>query len=307
MATGYSKPFLTIVEQISLLESRGLEISDIVKAHDWLHRLGYYRLAAYLYPMRESSKTSAGDLVVLNEFQVGSSFELAAQTYVFDKQLRILFLDAVERIEIAVRAEVSRQLGARDPFGHLNPNAFSSSFTKVRESGTSKHQDWVAGVEEALSRSTDDFAVHFREKYDGKMPIWVSSELWDLGRLANLVSGLNQTDKKLLASKFGVENGLAFENWLHHINSVRNICAHHGRLWNRNIAKSAKKTAINMELLPDLLKKDFHKNRIGTTAQIVCNLLAYIQPNSSWPARYVKLNSSFENRVLSNYPWVNQT
>lgn len=305
MAIDYSKPFLTIAEQISLLESRGLGISDSVKAADWLNRLGYYRLAAYLYPMRKSYKTFAGEVVVLNEFQAGSSFELAAQTYVFDKQLRLLFLDAIERIEVAVRAEVSRQLGARDPFGHLDSKRFSSSFTKVRESGTSKHQEWIAGVEQALSRSTDDFAVHFRNKYDGRMPIWVSSELWDLGRLANLVSGLNQTDKKLLASKFGVENGLVFENWLHHINSVRNICAHHGRLWNRNIAKSASRANINMDVLPFPLKKDFHKNRVGTTAQIVCNLLSYIQPNSSWPTRYVDLNSVFEIRVLSNYPWVN--
>lgn len=304
MSVEYNKPFLSIEAQIDLLLSRGLEISDEKKAAEWLRRLGYYRLAAYLFPLRKSFVSDQGELVIESDFLPGSTFTLATATYVFDKQLRILFLDAIERIEIAVRAEVSRQLGERSTFAHLDPNEFSPSFTKPRENSFSKHAVWLSRIDEELARSTDDFAIHFKRKYAGQMPIWVSSELWDLGKLANLVSGLKPNDKRVLASKFGVSNGVAFESWLHHINTVRNICAHHGRLWNRSISKSPSRSPIRFDLLPKPLQKDFDKNRVDTTAQIICNLLAVIQPSSSWPDRYLRLKTEFYTGVYSQYPWV---
>jgi abortive infection bacteriophage resistance protein len=50
----YTKPFLTLDQQIALLLSRGLTIPDVNFAKDCLKNIGYYRLSGYWYPMRES-------------------------------------------------------------------------------------------------------------------------------------------------------------------------------------------------------------------------------------------------------------
>lgn len=125
--SAYSKPYLTFKQQLALLKARGLNITDDAAALSCLHKIGYYRLSAYWYPLRQFSlekcvKTGKPLSRRLDTFQPGSSFEQALSLYVFDKRLRLLVLDAVERIEMALRVDVSYLLGAKDPFAHTNPD-----------------------------------------------------------------------------------------------------------------------------------------------------------------------------------------
>src|SRR5690242_9811884 len=105
--TTYSKPYLSLPQQLALLESRGMQISDKPKALSYLERIGYYRLSAYWYPYRvpkiirlsDGSTEERGD----GTFKTGTEFSQIIDLYVFDKRLRLLMLDALERIEIALR------------------------------------------------------------------------------------------------------------------------------------------------------------------------------------------------------------
>lgn len=128
----FDKPFLTPALQIEILKSRGLAITDQEKAIRWLRRIGYYRLTGYLYPFREAD----------GAFLEGTSIEHALSLYVFDKKLRLSVLDAIERIEVAVRVEIALLLGARDPLAHLNPRLLGGTFSKKfsPDSGKTKHQ-----------------------------------------------------------------------------------------------------------------------------------------------------------------------
>ncbi len=85
----YAKPPLTISDQIKLLEGRGLIISDKIKAEKYLANISYYRLSAYLYPF----KNLAND-----EYAKGTTFENVLDSYLFDRELRLLIFDAIERI-----------------------------------------------------------------------------------------------------------------------------------------------------------------------------------------------------------------
>ncbi len=82
-------------------------ITDPARAADYLKRIGYYRLSAYWYPFRRSSlrPDAAGkpQAVVEDDFRPGTEFAAVLALYVFDKKLRLLMLDALERIEIVSR------------------------------------------------------------------------------------------------------------------------------------------------------------------------------------------------------------
>jgi len=111
----YNKPYLTFQQQLELLKARGLEVTDDATALSYLSRIGYYRLSAYWYSQRRTSlvqdpSTKKISVHREDDFHPGSRFQHALELYVFDKRLRLLVLDAIERIEVAIRVDIAYQL-----------------------------------------------------------------------------------------------------------------------------------------------------------------------------------------------------
>ncbi|WP_223648216.1 Abi family protein [Xanthomonas campestris] len=112
----YTRPHLTYERQLESLKARGLEVPDDDAALSYLRRLGYYRLSAYWYPFRKSTIVTVDGKFsrkVEDDFHEGASFQSAVELYVFDKRLRMLALDAIERIEVALRVDIAYGLGRR--------------------------------------------------------------------------------------------------------------------------------------------------------------------------------------------------
>ncbi|MEO7149850.1 MAG: Abi family protein [Rhodanobacteraceae bacterium] len=118
----YLKPALTFEEQLDLLHQRGLIVCDADRALHWLRNISYYRLSAYCLPFKD------GDA-----FRPGIAFDDIAGLYIFDRKLRLLVLDAIERIEVAVRTAVTYEIAhAHGPFGHTDPANFAPGFDHAR-------------------------------------------------------------------------------------------------------------------------------------------------------------------------------
>jgi abortive infection bacteriophage resistance protein len=183
----FSKPYLAVPAQIALLKSRGLAITDDIRAAAALERIGYYRLSGYWYPLRASKITNPGDArIVLDEFRPGSDFGQVVDLYVFDKKLRLLTLDAIERVEVALRTDIALLLGQRSPLAHREPAQLHGRFTKTlrRGRGVTVHQEWLERLDSIAARSREEFVQHFRRTYSTPLPIWMAVELWDFGMLS---------------------------------------------------------------------------------------------------------------------------
>ena len=110
----YNKPYLTFQQQLELLKSRGLGVTDDAAALSYLGRIGYYRLSAYWYSFRKSAllqdpATKKITVQRLDDFYPGYTFQQALDLYVFDKRLRLLVLDAIDRIEVAIRVDIAKR------------------------------------------------------------------------------------------------------------------------------------------------------------------------------------------------------
>lgn len=218
-----------------------MEISDVARARSCLKRIGYYRLSAYWYSFRKSQPhndpvTNKTINRVLDDFRDGTNFPTIHELYIFDKKLRLLVLDALERIEIGVRTDIAIRLGEYDKWAHRKPDLLDGNFSKktTPERSQTKHENWLLRLDKKFNESKEDFAKHFKEKYpNDKLPIWIAVELWDFGTLSHFFSGLKMNDQDAIALQYGVPSGRIFKTWLRCLNDVRNICAHHSRLWNR--------------------------------------------------------------------------
>lgn len=136
--SAYTKPWQSYEDQLDLLMARGLVVTDRAKALEYLQRIGYYRISGYWFPFRQRSgqlvlldrngrkpkRLNHVETIALDAFKPGATFENAVHLYIFDKQLRLLAMDALERIEIALRVDISHTLGKLDRFAYQEPACF---------------------------------------------------------------------------------------------------------------------------------------------------------------------------------------
>lgn len=283
------KEWKTFEDQLELLRGRGLHVDDDAAALSYLQRIGYYRLSGYWYPLRELDRiasSEASEPVRRDTFMPGSRFKDVVRLYVFDKKLRLLALDALERIELAVRVDVAYLLGKHDACAHENANCLHGNFSKRpiksgRDRGRTQHEVWLEKYQSLLHRSRKaPFVEHHQAKYGGRLPVWVAIELWDFGLLSHLLSGLRYEDQQIIAARYGAESGKTFAGWFRSLNFIRNVSAHHGRLWNTNV----------LELCP--VPSDWPNMPIARPFLYFClmqQMLRIICPNSSWGQRFAAL------------------
>ncbi|WP_186311963.1 Abi family protein [Marinobacter piscensis] len=237
----YNRPWKSFHEQLELLKSRGMVVTDEAAALDYLQRVGYYRLSAYWYPFRKFKQVqgiNAGKQLMkaLNQFYPNTQFVDAVRLYLFDKQLRLQAMDALERIEVALRVDIAHRLGKRSTFAHLDPEQLHPSFIRKKlRSGHTRFEKWEEKCLNLQRRSKEDFVKHYRAKHGESFPVWVAVETWDFGAVSQFFSMMQVKDQKALAKRYGVNSWHTFQTWLRSLNYLRNLCAHHSRLWNRNV------------------------------------------------------------------------
>jgi abortive infection bacteriophage resistance protein len=292
----YIKPYLPVPDQLALMKSRGMVISDDALAQSYLNKIGYYRLSGYWFPYRQSIKSVHGT-TVLDDFRENSKFSEIVELYVFDKKLRLLLMDAIERIEIALRVQITLELGKRGPNAHRDRGALHPNFISraIRGSTETYHQKWLRLHDDAYIRSKEEFAKHFKTKYPTEdPPIWIAAELWDFGAMSMLYSGLKKGDQTTIANFFSIPSFGIMESWLRSINVTRNICAHHSRLWNKaSVVQPAWPTKEDCPDLGHIHGNTQAQTRVYGIACVCAYLLRSINPNSLWKERFKILIKAF--------------
>lgn len=282
----YNKPYLTVPQQRALLESRGMAIPDHAKADEYLRRIGYYRLSAYWYPFRKLTELHDGTFKLGDSFKHGTEFKHATDLYAFDKGLRLLVLDAIERIEISVRTEVALAIGQHAPKAHRDPSKVDTRFKSINPpKPQSMYASWLAKLDEKESSSKEEFAVHFRNKYQGEqMPIWIAVELLDFGPLSIFLSGMRFSDLQVVARSYGIPRPHLVKSWIRSLSAIRNVCAHHSRLWNKPLTDQP--ALPNPSEIPELDHMIVGGNvRIYAALAIIRLLLRQINPRTKWADR----------------------
>ena len=294
MATVYTKPHMPVSDQVDLLRERGLEVTDRARAEAALARIGYYRLSEYWHTMRESGPQAKGEPTsVLDTFKAGARFQDAVDLYVFDKRLRLLVLDAIERVEVAARVWCAHTLGAKDPYLHRDWRELDPAFVAKDQAA------WLARIDAAAAKSREDFVANFLKEFAPPLPIWVSIECWDFGMLSYFVSGMSTPDRTAMAAHYQVERRDLFVSWIRSFNHVRNICAHHSRLWNRVLVDRPKPPkAGEIALLDHSAAYQRAHNRVYSVAAPLQYLLRTIHPASTWGDRLKEHFQSFPQSPL---------
>lgn len=268
----FAKPALSLAEQVGLLQRRGLMIDDTAQAEFYLRHLNYYRLGAYWLPFEADHATHA--------LRPGTSLRDVLNLYEFDRELRLLVLNAIERVEVSVRTQWAYQLAhCHDPHAHLD------SAITLR---THWHAVHLQKLGEEVARSDEAFIIHFRNTYSEALPpTWAVCEVMTLGMLSHWYSNLKpMPTRRRIAAPYRVDEAV-LQSWLHHLTVVRNTCAHHSRLWNREFAV---RPMVPLSK-PPALRGEFQagSNKLYNTLLILLALMDTISPVRRWRQRLINL------------------
>ena len=271
----FTKPPKTFAEQIQILQSHGLSIQDTAKAEFYLSQLNYYRLAAYCIPFEIEHTT--------HQITLGTTFDDVLNLYTFDRELRLLLMDAIERIEVSLRTQMAYQLSQRHntPHPHLDCTIFKN--TKKYQSGLNKLQNEVR-------QSDEDFIRHLTTKYQELLPpIWAVVELMTMGQLSNWFSNIKERqDRKAICQVYNL-NEAVMTSFCEHLSLVRNKAAHHARLWNRVFPKQMKLPTVGpSDLINSILRlphNDRNLKKLYNTLTIMLYLMDIIAPGHHWKTR----------------------
>lgn len=277
----YAKAPLAIDDQAYRLLDRGLVCDDPERLKHYLAHIGYYRLSAYWLPFEHpSTQTNTRN----HSFFPGTTFNQVLSLYIFDRKLRLLVMDAIERIEVAVRTRWSGAMALRHgAHAQMNSSLFKNPWQHVRD---------LAKVVSDLEGSSETFVAHYRERYTEPFlpPIWAVVETMSLGTLSRWFKNTqdNQVKKEVMQG-LHMPTIEILESVLHALTPVRNICAHHGRLWNRRFAISLPDIK---RLAPRMVHSSAPKHRahhLFNFLVVIEFLMSTINPRGSWKSRLMKL------------------
>lgn len=297
------KEFKTNNQLVEILEFRGMAVKDRSRAERKLAQIGYYRLSGFWYPCRSfgafdisTRKERRGDL-----FQPNIDFDLITELYLFDKKLRQLMMDAIERIEVHIRSVMAQYLGelnqlAYEDVSFVNPRYTNEIYDKrKRVSKKSKWENWQAKHQKCLSQGRKQASIAWHHKCGRAIPIWVATETWDFGCISMFFEILKQSHKRQICNSLSIlpKEIKVFEEWLRHISLLRNRCAHHGRIWNqtaRNPIPFLSNTYFDSLNLSD--DTNPARYRIFGLICVLWYLVKSVGPSSNWIENVAKLIDS---------------
>ena len=280
----FDKRPTTIDEQIEILKSRGLTIESESEASHYLSHISYYRLGEYWHSMQEDKEKYL--------FKPDSIFSNVIALYCFDRELRSLLFDVIEKLEISLRTKLIYHLSHEyDPWWFQNFEIFTDSRALVKT---------LAGLDEEISRSKDPtLKNHFKKHSDDKRfpPAWKTLEQTSFGSLSKLYGNLKHTikAKNIIAEEYGTVNHTYLPSWLQSIAQIRNYCAHHSRLWNRNLPGAPKLLSKPPNAWVQDVPKQHEFQKLYVHLCLMKYLLNVVVPENHFTEKLIHLFKKYPN------------
>ena len=245
------------------------KVPDSDKALHYLKCIGYYRFTGYCLPFQDHAK---GD----HAFIEGTSFDDVLELYTFDKELRIHILDALAGIEVAFRAILSDTMSlAYGPHWYLDKRYFGNRYG--RKTGRPfNHEKLLREIHDADSTPLR----HYRSTYTDPIypPSWMMIESLSFGSCSMMFAHLRKTHIRLVSKELGLAPTLLV-SWIQGLVRLRNLCAHHSRIWNRKFSHTLSSYGEVPKELQGIIGQG---NKLYEYASLIMYFLMRIDPGASW-------------------------
>lgn len=293
--SNFTKPAKSIDDLYDVLIQRWLIIDDISEVKKDLEHIWYFRLTWYLKYFQEPNDI----------FFEWITFKKVLDHYIFDRKLRLLTFDAIEKIEVSVKSSMNHYMATNFwIYWYLDTSLFQLTNIKKQKI----YEKFIKKVKKIKRKPSSVFVKEYFRKYTSEdfLPSWMLVEeltIWEISTIYNL---LNTNHRVQISSVYNTYEK-DFGTWLQLLNTLRNISAHHGRLWNRKYITKLKTTDVKFKnifhtKLNDHWSKEVIPNYHNATL-IIYYLLNCINENFWWLDDLNKLVLKYYWIVDINHMW----
>lgn len=220
----YHKPTQSREFLLNKLIERGLCVKDDDKVLNALLFIGYFRLRGYCYSFYNMTDDRIPVPIEPKTFARGTTFDDVLDLYEFDRKLRLLIIEEIQKVEVGLRTCLSEHMSITyGPHWFMNLAVVSPKFD-------------YAGFYARIKDAKELYISHYYNKYQSPVlpPSWMITEVLTFGAWSRLYTDLFVSDQKAIAKQFNIKTPEVMSSWFHCLSHVRNLCAHHNRVWNRN-------------------------------------------------------------------------
>lgn len=288
-----NKKARTIQEQIVLLRDRGLQIKEERIAASYLEHISYYRLKGYWWNMQENLEQHI--------FKPGSCFEDVIERYNFDRELRQILFDAIEVIEVSLRANLINCMScgcSQEGLWYLSPDFFESENYFLQN---------LEKLRREFARSQEVFAKDFREEHQSKYEdhweskddpdAWLILETATFGTLSKIYKSLKHQlpQKAKIANKMGFCSHKDLSSCLEAVAYIRNMVAHHSRIWGRTMVK---RPAYPLKTIHPFVIKSMQDKKPFYIMSVMLYMSKVINPQCAFKEKLIGLFDRYPNIPL---------
>jgi abortive infection bacteriophage resistance protein len=252
-----------------------------------LRYIGYYRLTGYCLPFQNGLK---GD----HTFNDKTYFDNVLTLYIFDRELRLLILDAIERIEVAFRAAISNTMSITyGSHWYLDKINFGNRY------GNKGRKPYNHSILLAEINKADSISIrHYRNTYSNPKypPSWMAIESLSFGTCSMMFAHLRKKQIRLVSNELDIKPTLLV-SWIQGLVRLRNLCAHHSRVWNRKFSHSLSAYGDIPEELKDNLEPN---NKFYAYTSVIMYFLKRISPDTKWAEKLVVLLNEHDKVRISD-------
>lgn len=216
------KEFKTYKEQIRLLKSKCLVISDEDHAIDTLKRTSYFALInGYKRPFKDTN----------GNYLPEARFEDVENLYILDEQMRVFFLGHLLTLETQIKSSISYNFTQkfREPNAYLNANNYNYTAKNTQAINT-----LVSILQGIYDRNDHRYITHYKKKHKGEVPLWVLINAMTFGQVSKMYSLLKESEQQRICGNFGITSQKDMLAILDILTLYRNVCAHNERLYDFN-------------------------------------------------------------------------
>jgi len=317
----FDKPALSVAEQLQLLKDRGLTINSDERAARFFEVVSLFRLSPYMRPFQHTGNPD-------HQFHEGSTLRQIVMIYRFDSELRNLVMEALERVEVATRACISNHMSPKyGTHWYLDNANFRREYNHQRlidelDTKLNEERRHFQREEQRIQRSNapqevkdrriehrkrENYARYYALTYNNPPlpPSWAMLEEPSLGALSRLYQGIaRDNDKKQIAIRFHLPQEV-LGSWLHTLTFVRNCCAHHSRLWNRELSVVPKLPRDTNWNLPHVNHdQPLPGKRLFVVLLMLAYMMSHISPDNHWKQHLQELLDKYPDISRSSMGFV---
>ena len=205
-----TKKQLTREQLIEKMKADGIIINNNYQAKKILQKVSYSRLNKY----------KPRNLAVAKKYNI--NLQDIYRKYEFDRQLRLLLLEYLEKIEISLRSQISYYHSHQyTEFGYLN----ADNHIKIKW-----HDEFKINLKRTLSSGKEERLL--AQLQNNELPLEDAIDFFTFGMLSKFFNNMKTRDKKAISREVFNVNSHLIQSWLLCLTHLRNKCAHFSRLYN---------------------------------------------------------------------------